>query len=93
MAEYGMESPVVIGSGGNINRLYKLAGGVGKKPIHKADLEATHAQLQAASMRSDRPVRIEARPGGRHRTGLPHLPGCHGARRGGHGHRAQSRLG
>ena len=49
VAEYGVESPVVIGSGGNINRLYKLAGGVGKKPIRKADLEATHAQLQAAS--------------------------------------------
>jgi len=49
VAEYGVESPVVIGSGGNINRLYKLAGGVGKKPIRKADLEVTHAQLEAAS--------------------------------------------
>ena len=44
-----VHSPIVIGSGGNINRLYKLAGGVGKRPIVKADLERTLDQLKAAT--------------------------------------------
>ena len=47
--EYGVARPIVIGSGGNINRLYKLAGGVGKKPISREDLERTHAQLEQAT--------------------------------------------
>ena len=47
--EHGVTRPIVIGSGGNINRLYKLAGGVGKKPISREDLERTHAQLEQAT--------------------------------------------
>ena len=47
--EYGVARPIVIGSGGNINRLYTLAGGVGKKPISREDLERTHAQLEQAT--------------------------------------------
>ena len=47
--EHGVVRPVVIGSGGNINRLYKLAGGVGKKPISRGDLERTCAQLEQAT--------------------------------------------
>lgn len=49
MAEYGVKAPIVIGSGGNINRLYKLSGGVGKAPISKEDLERTLSDLKAAS--------------------------------------------
>ena len=49
MAEYGVNAPTVIGSGGNINRLYKLSGGVGKAPISKEDLEQTLSDLKAAS--------------------------------------------
>ena len=44
-----VHAPIVIGSGGNINRLYKLAGGVGKAPISRSDLEATFEALNRAS--------------------------------------------
>jgi len=47
--EHGVTRPIVIGSGGNINRLFTLAGGAGKKPISKDDLERTHAQLEQAT--------------------------------------------
>lgn len=47
--KHAVSSPVMIGSGGNINRLYKLAGGVGKAPIFKEDLEAICARLQSAT--------------------------------------------
>lgn len=46
---HGVQAPTVIGSGGNINRLYKLAGGVGKAPISRSDLEATFEALKQAS--------------------------------------------
>ena len=47
--EYRVEEPVVIGSGGNINRLFKLSGGVGREPISKASLEATFTSLKGAT--------------------------------------------
>ena len=52
MAEYDVKAPIVIGSGGNINRLYKLSGGVGKAPISKEDAraDAVRKLKKAASM-------------------------------------------
>ncbi len=49
--KHAVSSPVFIGSGGNINRLYKLAGGVGKAPILKEDLKAACARLKGATYR------------------------------------------
>ena len=48
-AQHDVKAPVVIGTGGNINRLFKLAGGRGKAPISKAALERTLDTLNAAT--------------------------------------------
>ena len=58
---HGVQAPIVIGSGGNINRLYKLAGGVGKAPISRSDLEATFEALKQAS-HTDRLDRFGLKP-------------------------------
>jgi len=49
MAKHDVADPIVIGSGGNINRLYKLSGGVGTDPITRQALESTYRKLKKAS--------------------------------------------
>ena len=49
VAKHYVADPIVIGSGGNINRLFKLSGGVGKDPITREALEVTFRKLEMAS--------------------------------------------
>ena len=54
--------PIVIGSGGNINRLYKLAGGVGKDPISREALERTHARKLKEATHAEKLNRFGLKP-------------------------------
>jgi len=49
MVKYAVSNAMVIGTGGNINRLHKLSGGYGPDPISKQALEATLKKLEQAS--------------------------------------------
>ena len=49
MSKHDVADPIVIGSGGNINRLYKLSGGAGTDPITRQALESTYRKLKKAS--------------------------------------------
>jgi len=48
-AKKDVKAPVVIGTGGNINQLHKLAGGLGSSPMSKAALERTLGALELAT--------------------------------------------
>ncbi len=49
MVKHEVSNAMVIGTGGNINRLHKLSGGYGPDPISKQALEATLRKLEQAS--------------------------------------------
>ena len=61
LEEHGLSQPLAIGAGGNINRLFKLAGCLGNDTLAIGDFKALHAALSALDY-AERMVRYQLKP-------------------------------
>lgn len=61
MAEYGMEKPMAIGTGGNINRLFKLGGCLSEDALPFEKLASVIAVLERCSY-EERLVKFQLKP-------------------------------